>query len=60
MKQKSISYLFVCFLLFLLVQKGYGQSIASIKKRADAAFEKKEFEEAKIDYRQLLAQNQKN
>ncbi|MFM1915691.1 MAG: hypothetical protein RLZZ531_1360 [Bacteroidota bacterium] len=43
-----------------MVQKGYGQSIASIKKRADAAFEKKEFEEAKIDYRQLLAQNQKN
>jgi tetratricopeptide (TPR) repeat protein len=42
------------------VQKGYGQSIASIKKRADAAFEKKEFELAKIDYRQLLAQNQKN
>jgi hypothetical protein len=47
-------------LLFLSVQKGYGQSIAAIKKRADAAFEKKEFEEAKIDYRQLLAQNQKN
>ncbi|MFZ9613734.1 MAG: hypothetical protein ACO29Q_10675, partial [Crocinitomicaceae bacterium] len=31
-----------------------------IKKRADAAFQKKEYENAKIDYRQLLAQNQKN
>ena len=60
MKQKSISYLFVCFLLFLTVQKGYAQSVTAIKKRADAAFEKKEFESAKVDYRQLLAQNQKN
>lgn len=60
MKQKSISYLFVCFLLFLTVQKGYAQSVTAIKKRADAAFEKKEYESAKVDYRQLLAQNQKN
>ena len=60
MKQKSISYLFVCFLLFLTVQEGYAQSVIAIKKRADAAFEKKEYESAKVDYRQLLAQNQKN
>ena len=60
MKQKSISYLFVCFLLFLTVQEGYAQSVTAIKKRADAAFEKKEYESAKVDYRQLLAQNQKN
>ena len=60
MKQKSISYLFVCFLLFLSVQEGYAQSVTAIKKRADAAFEKKEYENAKVDYRQLLAQNQKN
>ena len=60
MKQKSISFLFVCFLLFLTVQEGYAQSVIAIKKRADAAFEKKEYESAKVDYRQLLAQNQKN
>jgi tetratricopeptide (TPR) repeat protein len=60
LKQKSISYLFVCFLLFLSVQKGYAQSVTAIKKRADAAFVKKEYESAKVDYRQLLAQNQKN
>ena len=36
------------------------QSITAIKKRADAAFTKKDFESAKVDYRQLLAQNQKN
>ena len=60
MKQKSISYLFVCFLLFLSVQEGYAQSVTAIKKRADAAFEKKEYENAKVDYRQLPAQNQKN
>jgi len=42
------------------VQYGYAQSITAIKKRADAAFEKKEYEAAKVDYRQLLAQNQKN
>ena len=60
MKQKSISYLFVCFLLFLSVQEGYAQSVTAIKKRADAAFEKKEYASAKVDYRQLLAQNQKN
>ena len=60
MKQKSISYLFVCFLLFLTVQVGHAQSITAIKKRADVAFDKKEYESAKVDYRQLLAQNQKN
>jgi len=60
LKQKSISYLFVCFLLFLTAQEGYAQSVTAIKKRADAAFEKKEYESAKVDYRQLLAQNQKN
>jgi hypothetical protein len=42
------------------VQEGYAQSVTAIKKRADAAFEKKEYESAKVDYRQLLAQNQKN
>lgn len=42
------------------MQHGYAQSIAAIKKRADASFEKKEYEAAKVDYRQLLAQNQKN
>ncbi len=42
------------------MQYGYAQSITAIKKRADAAFEKKEYEAAKVDYRQLLAQNQKN
>ena len=31
-----------------------------MKKRADAAFDKKDFESAKVDYRQLLALNQKN
>ena len=60
MKQKSISSLFVCFLLCLSVQFCYAQSISAIKKRADAAFDKKDFENAKVDYRQLLAQNQKN
>ncbi len=47
-------------MLFLTVQEGYAQSVTAIKKRADAAFEKKEYESAKVDYRQLLAQNQKN
>ncbi|MFM6934551.1 MAG: hypothetical protein ACKOXP_03845, partial [Flavobacteriales bacterium] len=47
-------------MLFLTVQENYAQSVTAIKKRADAAFEKKEFETAKVDYRQLLAQNQKN
>ncbi|MEY4289421.1 MAG: hypothetical protein RLZZ30_1509, partial [Bacteroidota bacterium] len=42
------------------MQYGYAQSITAIKKRADAAFEKKEYEAAKVDYCQLLAQNQKN
>ncbi|MEY3844127.1 MAG: hypothetical protein RL293_549, partial [Bacteroidota bacterium] len=47
-------------MLFLTVQNGFAQSVTAIKKRADAAFEKKEYESAKVDYRQLLAQNQKN
>jgi tetratricopeptide (TPR) repeat protein len=47
-------------LLCVTVQKSYAQSITAIKKRADAAFDKKDFETAKVDYRQLLAQNQKN
>jgi hypothetical protein len=47
-------------LLCLSVQKSYAQSITAIKKRADASFDKKDFENAKVDYRQLLAQNQKN
>ncbi len=47
-------------MLFLTVQEGYAQSVTAIKKRADVAFDKKEYESAKVDYRQLLAQNQKN
>jgi ACT domain-containing protein len=47
-------------LLCLSVQISYAQSITAIKKRADAAFDQKDFESAKVDYRQLLAQNQKN
>ena len=47
-------------MLCLSVQLSYAQSITAIKKRADAAFDKRDFETAKVDYRQLLAQNQKN